>query len=157
VTEKKVNAMTYSPPPVVINGVKYRRQRLGVRDELRLVELLLNAGVKLGIAPDGLDNISAGEMAGHLFSLLSVALDDVLDFLRGTLIDFPLTVEEMKDPDKFPLGSMEAIIESIAQDKDVEAFFGHIRNLLNLRTKMKARSPGKSSSSKAKRGGQTKK
>lgn len=128
-------------------------------DELKLVELIFNAGIKLGIDPNQLETMTVGELAGHLFSLLSVCLDDVLEFMRGTLADFPLSVEEMKDPEKFPLGSLEAIIESIVADKDVEAFFAHIRNLLKLKEKAwkKTPSPGKSSHSKGRRGGQTKK
>lgn len=158
--DKKVNAMLYTPPPVEITGYKpIARRRLGIEFELKLVELVLNAGVKLGIDPNQINEMTVGEIAGHLYSLMAVALDDVLAFLHGLLIDPPFTVDEMKDPDKFPLGSLEAIIESIVADKDVEAFFGRIRRLIALAAKLRKKtpSPNKSLPSKKRRGGQTKK
>lgn len=157
-TERKVNALTYTPPPVEINGTKYSRRRLGIMDELKLVELIFNAGVRLDIDPNRIKDLSIGEIGGHLYSLMNIALDEVLGFLRGILVDFPLSVEEMKDPDKFPLGSLEAIIESIVADKDVEAFFARIRSLLSLKDNFAKITPSrnKSSPSKKKRGGPTK-
>ena len=158
-TESKVNALTYTPPAVEINNVKYARRRLGIMDELALVDLIFKSGAKLNIDKAGLANMEASEIAGHLFSLLTVALDDLLSFLGSVLVDFPLSVDDMKDPDQFPLGSLEAIVESIAEDEDVLAFFTHVKKLLKLKEKFTSPSASrnKSTSSKKKQGGQTKK
>lgn len=158
-TDKKVNALTYQPAPVVINEIKYKRRRLGIMDEMRIVELIFKSGAKLNVDQGQLENLGGAEIAGHLFSLLSIALDDVLSFLGSVLIDFPLDTESMKDPDLFPLGSLEAIIESIAEDEDCLSFFGHVRRLIKLKDKLMGTSPSRSRSiaSKKKRGGATKK
>lgn len=158
-TDKQTNALTYQPNPVEINGVKYKRRRLGILDEMALVDLVFKSGAKLNVDKEALENLGAAEMAGHLFSLLTIALDDVLDFLRGTLVDFPLDIEEMKNPDLFPLGSLEAIVESIAEDEDVASFFGHVRRLIKLKDKIMGTSPSRSKSgqSKKRRAGATKK
>lgn len=156
----KVNALTYRPPPAVMRIGTFERRRLGIMDEVALAELLFDALGSMDVDPEKLEDLSIGEAVGLLVVLFRKedVIDKLLDFLRSVLVDFPLSVKEMKDPDKFPIGSAEAIIESIANDKDVEAFFGSVQRLYKLKGKLKGiRSPRKSTSSKRGTAGRTQK
>lgn len=156
----KVNARLYTPPPVEINEVKYQRQRLGYKQELALANLGFKA---IGAATedvDDLDKISDEEFLFLLGGLIEREdlQNELLALLKSTLQDFPFSIKEMKDPDIFPLGSVTAILTSLIEDKDVEAFFGSVRKLLKLRKKLRGqRSPKKSTSSKKGTAGRTSK
>jgi len=156
----KVNALTYRPPPAVMRIGTFERRRLGIMDEVALAELLFDSLGSMDFDPEKIEDLSVGEAIGLLVVLFrkEEVIDKLLGFLRSVLVDFPLSVEEMKDPEKFPIGSTEAIIESLANDKDVEAFFGSVQRLWKLKGKLKGtRSPKKSTSSKKGTAGQTKK
>jgi len=151
----EVNALTYLPPAVEINGVKYQRRRLGIMDEVKLAELFFKAFGELDLGK--IEDLSMGEAGGMLIVLLQKkeVVDDLLGFLRSVLVDFPLSVDDMRDPNKFPMGSELRIVESIIADKDVQAFFASVQGLFKLRGKVKKRLPSKLTSSKADMAGQT--
>ena len=157
----KVNALTYKPPAVEINGVKYQRRRMGIDLEVRLAELLFNAFGSLDIDIEKVDSLSIGEIGGLLILLLrrKEFVDGVLGFLGDLLIDFPLSVKEMHDSDKFPMGSELRIVESVINDEDAKDFFAIVQRLLKLRSRLKGtrtRSRNKSTSSKKGTAGRTK-
>jgi len=135
---EKTDAMLYKPKPVEINGVKYKRRRLGFEDGIRLVNLGFAAIGPMADAVD-LDKLAGSEA----IMLLGQCLESedtkrsVLEFMKDVLVDFPLTTDEMLDPDKFPLGSETAILVSLMEDKDVAAFFDSVRKLWKLRAKLK--------------------
>ena len=156
----KVNAFIYKPSAVEINGVKYQRRRMGIDLEVRLAELLFNALGGLNVDVEKIDSLSIGEMGGLLILLLRKKefINDLLSFLRDLLIDFPLSVEEMHDSDKFPMGSELRIVESVVNDEDAKDFFAIMQRLLKLRGRLKGtRSRRKSTSSKKGTAGRTKK
>lgn len=149
----KINALTYTPPTVEINGVKYQRRRMGIDLEVRLAELLFNALGSMDIDIEKIDDLSVGEMGGLLILLLQRKefVDDLLGFLRDLLVDFPLSVEEMHDSAKFPMGSELRIIESVVNDKDAKDFFAIMQRLLKLRSRLKGtRKKGKRTRSRSK-------
>jgi len=154
----KVNARLYTPPPVKINGVKYVRQRLGYKQELALVNLAFKA---IGAAAEDVDDLEKVSDEEFLFLLGGLVgredlQNELLVLLKSTLQDFPFSIEEMKNPDIFPLGSVTAILTSLTEDKDVEAFFVNVRKLWKLRVKLRGRrSPKKSTSSKKGTAGKT--
>lgn len=158
----EVNALTYKPSAVEINGVKYQRRRMGIDLEVRLAELLFNAFGSLDIDIEKVDNLSVGEIGGLLILLLrrKEFVDGVLGFLGDLLIDFPLSVKEMHDSDKFPMGSELRIVESVINDEDAKDFFAIVQRLLKLRSQLKGtrtRSKNKLTSSKKGTAGRTKK
>ena len=164
----EVNALTYKPSAVEINGVKYQRRRMGIDLEVGLAELLFNAFGSLDIDIDieKVDSLSIGEIGGLLILLLrrKEFVDGVLGFLGDLLIDFPLSVKEMHDSDKFPMGSELRIVESVINDEDAKDFFAIVQRLLKLRSRLKGtrkkgkrtRSRSKSTSSKKGTAGRTK-
>ena len=162
----EVNALTYKPSAVEINGVKYQRRRMGIDLEVRLAELLFDAFGSLDIDIEKVDNLSVGEIGGLLILLLrrKEFVDGVLGFLRELLVDFPLSVQEMHDPDKFPMGSELRIVESVIDDEDAKDFFAIVQRLLKLRGRLKGtrkkgtrtRSRKRSMSSKPGTAGRTK-
>lgn len=156
----KVNARLYTPPPVKINEVKYLRQRLGYKQELALVNLGFKAIGAVAEDVDDLDEISDEEFLFLLGGLVGREdlQNELLALLKSTLQDFPFSIEEMKDPDIFPLGSITAILTSLTEDKDVEAFFANVRKLWKIRAKLQGRrSRKKSTSSKKGTAGRTNK
>lgn len=148
-----VNAMIYTPAAVEINGVKYQRRRMGIDLEVRLAELLFNALGSMDINVEKIDGLSVGEIGGLLILLLQRKefVDDLLGFLRDLLVDFPLSVKEMHDSAKFPMGSELRIIESVVNDEDAKDFFAIMQRLLKLRSRLKgARKKGKRTRSRSK-------
>ena len=162
----EVNALTYKPSAVEINGVKYQRRRMGIDLEVRLAELLFDAFGSLDIDIEKVDNLSVGEIGGLLILLLrrKEFVDGVLGFLRELLVDFPLSVKEMHDSDKFPMGAELRIVESVINDEDAKDFFAIVQRLLKLRSRLKGtrkkgkhtRSRKRSMSSKPGTAGRTK-
>lgn len=131
------NAMLYKPKPVEINGVKYKRRRLGFPDEMKLVNMGFAA---LGPLAEGADveNMSASDAFG-LFGAVLQDEDtqlDLLEFLGNALIDFPLTPQDMLDGEKFPMGSSMKILTSVLEDADFEDFIDAIKRLWKLRTRL---------------------
>jgi len=158
----KVNAYLYKPSSVTINGTKYERQRMGIDLEVRLADLLFDAFTGLDVDIESVDSLSVGDMAGLLILLLRKKqfVDRVLGFLRDLLVGFPLSVQEMHDANKFPMGSEVRIIESVVTDEDAKDFFVTMRRLLKLKSRLKGtrkRSQKKSTSSKKGTAGRTKK
>lgn len=162
----KVNAMLYTPAAVEINSVKYQRRRMGIDLEVRLAELLFNALGGLSVDIEKIDSLSVGEIGGLLILLLQRKefIDDLLGFLKDLLVDFPLSVKDMHDSAKFPMGSELRIIESVVNDEDAKDFFAIMQRLLKLKSRLKGtrkkgkrtRSRSKSTSSKRGTAGRTK-
>lgn len=149
----KVNALTYTPAAVEINGVKYQRRRMGIDLEVRFAELLFNAFGSMDFDIEKIDDLSVGEMGALLILLLQRKefIDEVLGFLKDLLVDFPLSVEEMHDSAKFPMGSELRIIESVINDEDAKDFFAIMQRLLKLRSRLKGtRKKGKRTRSRSK-------
>ena len=143
------NAMLYKPKPVEINGVKYKRRRLGFPDEMKLVNMGFAA---LGPLAEGADVESLP--ASEAFGLFGAVLQDpetqleLLEFLGNALIDFPLTPEEMLDGEKFPMGSSMKILTSVMEDADFEDFIAAVKKLWKLRTKLGGKKKAKKNTKK---------
>jgi len=143
------NAMLYKPKPIEINGVKYKRRRLGFPDEMKLVNMGFAA---LGPLAEGADVESM--TASDAFGLFGAVLQDpetqldLMEFLGNALEDFPLTPEEMLDGSKFPMGSAMKIVASVLEDADFEDFIDAVKRLWKLRTKLGGKKKAKKRSSK---------
>lgn len=142
-------ALTYEPPVIEIAGVEYRLRRLGIVDTLRLAKILAAGVAGLGREIGNLDTLDPKVLGMLILAGAPFAEQQVLEFLGGII---GVSGADMKDPERFPMGSEVQIIEKLVEHEDVRCFFDRLRGIVKapgLRSLLQS----SSTSSKAGTGG----
>ena len=145
--------LVWTPPEIEINGRTFKLRRLGILDVFKLGKIWSAAQDHAGtVFKKGMNE----EMLGMVvISAIPYAEDQVITFLADLI---GIAEEDFKNPDLFPLGSELKIIEALMKHEDVVAFFDSVRKLVKGKAFAKiTHLPGKSTPSKPKRDGKTKK
>ena len=139
-------------PTVTINGKVLKMRRLGVGDTFKLAKVISIGAAGMG-AEIGNIELNSEVVAGLLMAGFPFAENEILELFASILgVEF----EDMKDPEKFPMGSEIEIIGAMVEHIDVKAFFTKATGLLN-RPAIKGFLKGISTSSKKDIESQTKK
>lgn len=117
-------ALTYEPPVIEIAGVQYKLRRLGILDTLRLAKILAAGVAGLGKEIGSLDTLDPQVLGMLILAGAPFAERQVLEFL-GSVIG--VSWEDMRDPNRFPMGTEVQIIEALVEHEDVRAFFERLR------------------------------
>lgn len=125
-TKSDVDPVTYEPPTITVRGEEYPLQRLSVRHSLKLAKILA-AGVAVGGEIPRADNMTAERLGTMLAGTLTYAEEAVLDLIASVL---GVTVDELTDPERFPMGTELQVIETLAEHEDLRSFFASGRSLL---------------------------
>jgi len=155
--------LTWTPPVVEINGKEYKVRRLGIMDVMALGKIYASCQARQALqvrALFGGETLPQEALGALLIAAIPYEADAICKFLASVLLDGDerVTHEDFVDPGKFPLGSEVAVIEALIEHEDVTAFFDRVQRVMKsdaLKNLMD--SQNKSTESKGKRGGQTKK
>ncbi len=139
-------ALVYEPPVIEIAGREYKLRRLGIVDTLRLAKILAAGVAGLGHEIGNLDTLDPQVLGMLILAGAPFAEQQVLDFLGGII---GVSVADMRDPERFPMGSELQIIEKLVEHEDVRAFLQRLRGLTKvpalrslLQTSSTSSSPG---------------
>lgn len=122
----EVEAFVAESPTVTIKGRKYKVRRLGVSDVFKLGRILAVGAAGMGKEIGKLE-MNPGVLAGLLLVSFPYAEDQCLEFI-ASIID--VKVEDLKDPELFPVDSILDILKVLAEHEDVKAFFTKLTGLL---------------------------
>ena len=146
--------LTWTPPEIEIEGKTYQLRRLGIRDIFKLGKIWSAAQARAATAT--VQGMTAEQAGMLLMAMLPYEGEAIIEFLADAI---GVKAEELSDPDVFPLGSELQIIQALVEHEDVRAFFGRFRALMadgGIRG-IAGRSADKSTGSKGKQAGGTKK
>lgn len=125
------NAILATPPTVTIEGTDYRLRRLGMQDTLRIAKIVSiganAAGMNLASFNDGDAAAYAGQVISCLVGGMPFAENQVLDLFASLL---GVSGADIRNPDKFPMGSELLIGEALAQHPDITVFFAKLGGML---------------------------
>ena len=113
-------------PIVVINGREYKLRRLGVGDTFKLARVISVGAAGMGKEIGNIE-MNPEVVAGLLLAGFPYAERPMVELLASII---GVKYEDMKDPEKFPMGSEIEIITALTEHVDVKAFFGRLTGLL---------------------------
>lgn len=154
-TDKGNRPLTWEAPVVEIAGEEYTMRRLGIIDTLRLAQIVTAGMAGLGQELHNVDTMDPAILALVLVAGATYAEKQTLTFLGGCI---GLEGDELRDENRFPMGSELAIIEKLVEHEDVLAFFDRLRGLVKHPALAKLKRPlsqTSSTSSSTATGGQT--
>jgi len=115
-------------PIVTIKNKEYKLRRLNVSDIFKLGRILGVGAAGMG-KEIGKMELNPGVLAGLLLVSFPYAEKQCLDFI-ASIID--AKVEDLKDPEIFPVDSILDILKVLVEHEDVKAFFGKLVGLLKM-------------------------
>lgn len=122
----EVEAFVGESPTVTIKGKEYKLRRLGVSDVFKLGRILAVGAAGMGKEIGKLE-MNPGVLAGLLIVSFPYAEDQCLEFIASII---NVKVENLKDPELFPVDSILDILKVLAEHEDVRAFFTKLTGLL---------------------------
>ena len=129
-SEKKefdeVEAFVAEVPIVTIKGKQYKVRRLGIADIFKLGRILAVGAAGMG-KEIGKMELNPGMLAGLLIVSFPYAERQCMEFI-ASIID--VKVEDLKDPELFPVDSILDILKVLSEHEDVKAFFTKLTGLL---------------------------
>ena len=127
-TFNEVEPLIADTPVVVINGKEYKLRRLGVGDTFKLARVIAVAAAGMGKEIADIE-MNLETATGLLLAGFPYAERPMIELLAGII---GVKYEDMKDPEKFPMGSEIGIIMALEKHVDVIAFFGKLTELLKM-------------------------
>jgi hypothetical protein len=129
-SEKKdfdeVESFIGESPTVTIKGKEYKLRRLGVSDIFKLGRILAVGAAGMGKEIGKLE-LNPGVLAGLLIVSFPYAENQCMEFL-ASIVD--VKVEDLKNPELFPVDSILDILKVLSEHEDVKAFFTKLTGLL---------------------------
>jgi len=122
----EVEAFVAEAPTVTIKGRQYKVRRLGVSDVFKLGRILAVGAAGIGKEIGKLE-MNPGVLAGLLIVSFPYAEDQCIEFIASII---GVKVEDLKDPELFPVDSILDILKVLAEHEDVKAFFTKLGALL---------------------------
>ena len=146
--------LTWTPPEIEIEGKTYQLRRLGILDVFKLGKIWASAQARAGALMKV--DMTPEAVGMLLVSMLPLEGDAIIEFLADAI---GVKADNMRDPNQFPLGSEVQIIEALLTHEDVAGFFERVLHLAGNEEllKMVDRLANRSTSSKGKQAGGTKK
>jgi len=150
--EKEIEPLIGDTPTVTIKGKEYRMRRLGMSDTFKLARIIGIGAAGIGKEITSLE-MTAESAIGLLIVGFPFAEDRILELFASLL---GVSDEDIRNPDKFPIGSEVDIIKALVEHIDVKAFFTKLTGLLEMPV-LKEFLKKTSTSSRKDMGGKTKK
>ena len=122
----EVEAFVAETPTVTKKGRQYKVRRLGIADIFKLGRILAVGAAGMG-KEIGKMELNPGMLAGLLLVSFPYAENQCLEFIAG-IID--VKVEDLKNPELFPVDSILDILKVLTEHEDVKAFFTKLTGLL---------------------------
>jgi len=122
----EVEAFVGEAPTVTIRGRQYKLRRLGVADVFKLGRILAVGAAGLGKEVGKLE-MNPGVLAGLLIVSFPYAEDQCMEFIASII---NVKVEDLKNPELFPVDSILDILKVLTEHEDVKAFFTKLGGLL---------------------------
>lgn len=109
---------------VTIGGKVYPLRRLNITDTLRLAQIMGIGATALGrdLALTGAN--MAQEVVMLLLAGLPYAEQKVIEFIASVV---GLTIEQVRDPEVFPMGSELLVIDALVRHTDIQSFFATLQ------------------------------
>ena len=149
---KEVEPLISETPTVIIAGKEYKMKRLGVVHTFKLARIIAMGAAGVGKEISNIE-MNAESAIGLLIVGFPYADELILSLFADVL---GVKIEDIKNPNLFPMGSEIKIIQALVGHVDVKAFFIKLTELLKTSV-WKELSKGTSTSSKNDTDGQTKK
>ena len=122
----EVEAFIGETPTVTIKSKEYKIRRLGVTDIFKLGRILAVGAAGIGKEIGKLE-MNPGVLAGLLIVSFPYAENQCLEFIASII---GVKVEDLKNPELFPVDSILDILKVLAEHEDVKAFFTKLGALL---------------------------
>ena len=121
-----VEPLIADTPTVTINGKEFKMRRMGVGDTFKLARVISIGAAGMG-AEIGNIELNPEVVAGLLLAGFPFAERQILELLASVI---GVRYEDMKDPEKFPMGSEIEIISKLMEHVDMKAFFTKATGLI---------------------------
>ncbi|MBA7577884.1 hypothetical protein ES708_19740 [subsurface metagenome] len=122
----EVEAFVGEAPTVTIKGKQYKVRRLGIADIFKLGRILAVGAAGMGREVGKLE-LNPGMLAGLLLVSFPYAENQCMEFI-ASVID--VKVEDLKNPELFPVDSILDILKALAEHEDIKAFFTKLGGFL---------------------------
>ena len=122
----EIEPLLADTPTVVINEKEYKLRRLGVGDTFKLARVISVGAAGMGKEIGSIE-MNPEVVAGLLLAGFPYAERPMMELLASIV---GVKYEDIKDPEKFPMGSEIAIITALTEHVDVKAFFEKLTGLL---------------------------
>ena len=124
----EVDPLIGDTPVVTIKGKEYKMRRLGIADTFRLARIIGIGAAGIGKEIADLD-MSPEAAIGLLIVGFPFASEEILNLFASLL---GVKLEEIRNPDLFPMGSEVDIIKALVEHIDVKAFFTKLVELTEM-------------------------
>lgn len=124
-------ALMAAPPIITVNGIEYKCRRLGMVDTLRIAKIIAIGAGAVGQNLAAVDLEDAAGLSGQVIQWLVAGMPyaetQVLDLFASLL---GVSGTDIRNPDKFPMGSELIIGEALSKHPDIHSFFANLGGLL---------------------------
>ena len=114
-------------PIVTIKGREYKMKRLGITEIFKLGRILAVGAAGMGKEVGKIDLMDPSVLAGLLLVSFPYAENQCMEFIANII---NVKVEELKNPELFPIDSVLDIIEVLMEHEDIKTFFIKLTKLL---------------------------
>ena len=122
----EVEPLVGEVPTVTIKDKEYKLRRLNLTDIFKLGRILGGGAAGMGKEIGKMD-LSPGVLAGLLLVSFPYAERQCLEFI-GSILD--VKIEDLKNPEIFPVDSILDILKVLVEHEDVKSFFDKLVGLL---------------------------
>ena len=126
--DKEIEPFLGETISITISNKEYKMRRLNIQDIFKLGRILGIGAAGMGKEIGKMD-LNPEVLAGLLLVSFPYAERQCLEFI-ASLID--VEVEDLKNPEFFPVDSILDILQNILEHEDVKAFFLKLANLLRM-------------------------
>ena len=128
VFEKEIEPFIGETPIVIIQGKEYKMRRLGMVDTFKLARIIGIGAAGIGKELTTLE-MTPESAIGLLIVGFPYADRQILDLFADLL---GVDINDIRNPEKFPIGSEIDIIKALVTHVDIKAFFTKLTELLEM-------------------------
>ena len=135
------------------NETVYELKSLGIQDTFGLAQIIAKGAGYMGSSLGNLTEADPQTVALLLVAGLPYAENEAIKILARVI---GVSQEDLRNPDKFPMGTEIEIIYALSQHQDLTSFFGKIKRLIATIPQMNGLLSAQSTKSNKDTDGQTK-
>jgi len=113
-------------PVVDIAGIKYTFRRIGLLDLSKFGKVIGMAARLSGQDFGGMEDMNMTTFASHMAVAVTFASNELLELMADLI---QVSVEDIKDPEKFPVDSVFDLVDGLVQHSDLVTFFTRFKNM----------------------------
>ena len=114
-------------PVHMIAGREHTIKRFGIPDVFKFAKIFATGAAYAGQSMSGAMSTGQDGFTGYMLLGLAYAEKETLALLAYSI---DVSVEELSDPDQYPVDSIVEIIEALSKSQDIQALMGKFQKMM---------------------------